>query len=106
MSPIRSISLIALLGCALAASVGARAADPTTTAPETTAPAKPATTASAKGKPKVRDPNEVVCRKEEVLGSRLETRRVCMTRSEWAEANRVNRAEIERAQVQRGGSAQ
>lgn len=99
----RFFSLAALLGCTLTASIAVRAADPPS-APE---PAKPAATASTRdGKPKLRDPNEVVCRKEEVLGSRLETRRVCMTRSEWAEANRTNRTDLERAQVQRGASAQ
>ncbi|MGL3822102.1 hypothetical protein [Sphingopyxis sp. R3-92] len=98
----RFTSLTALLGCALATSIPAHAAE-TPAAP----PGKPATTASASGgKAKSRDPNEVVCRKEQVLGSRLETRRVCMTRSEWAEANRVDRGALERAQIQRGTSAQ
>lgn len=97
----RFTSLAALLGCALTTSVALHAAEPPAT------PGKPATTASASGgKAKFRDPNEIVCRKEQVLGSRLETRRVCMTRSEWAEANRVNRGELERAQVQRGSSTQ
>ena len=53
------------------------------------------------GKKKTTDPNEVVCRKEEVLGSRLATRKVCKTRAEWAEETRENRGNIERAQVQR-----
>ncbi|OWQ97783.1 hypothetical protein CDQ91_08995 [Sphingopyxis witflariensis] len=99
----RFIPLATLLGCTLTASIAVSAADPPA-APE---PAKPATTASARdGKPKLRDPNEIICRKEQVLGSRLETKRRCMTRSEWAEANRVTRGELERAQVQRGTSAQ
>ena len=34
---------------------------------------------------KTHDPNEVVCERQEVLGSRLQTKRICMTRSEWAD---------------------
>ena len=48
------------------------------------------------------DPNEVVCEKQEVLGSRLGSKRVCKTRSEWAEQRRLERQEIEKVQVQRG----
>lgn len=51
---------------------------------------------------KERDPNQVVCEKVEVLGSRVSTKRVCMTRSEWAERRRTERMEIERAQVNKG----
>lgn len=59
-----------------------------------------ATSATAQEDPKrkARDPNEVVCKKEEVLGSRLQTRKVCMTRAEWAERRRLDREEIRRAQ--------
>ena len=46
--------------------------------------------------------SEIVCEKTEVLGSRLGTKRVCMTRAEWAERRRLERQEIEKAQVQRG----
>jgi hypothetical protein len=51
---------------------------------------------------KERDPNQVVCEKVEVLGSRVSTKRICMTRSEWAERRRLERQEIDRAQVNRG----
>jgi invasion protein IalB len=85
-------------------SVTTQAADPDTASSTATA-AAPATAASGKGKKKA-DPNEVVCRKEEVLGSRLQTQRICMTRSEWAEANRQQRGEVERRQVQRGSVTQ
>lgn len=47
------------------------------------------------------DQNETVCEKVEVIGSRLATDRVCMTRAQWAEQKRLNRQEIERVQVQR-----
>lgn len=62
----------------------------------------PAAASAAESKDKkAKDPNEVVCRKEEVLGSRLQSRKVCMTRAEWADTRRENRSNIERAQVQR-----
>jgi hypothetical protein len=48
------------------------------------------------------DPDEVVCEKVEVIGSRLASNRVCMTRAQWAERKRLDREEIERAQTQRG----
>ena len=48
------------------------------------------------------DPNEIVCEKQEVLGSRLATQRICHTRAEWAELKRNDRQDLERIQVQRG----
>ncbi len=48
------------------------------------------------------DPNEIVCEKQEVLGSRLATRRVCRTRAEWADLRLQDRQDIEKIQVQRG----
>ena len=97
MLPVRSLSLAALLGCSMMLSVATQAADPDT--------ASSTAAAAGKGKKKA-DPNEVVCRKEEVLGSRLQSQRICMTRSEWAEANRQQRSEVERRQVQRGSVTQ
>ena len=104
MLPVRSLSLAALLGCSMMMSAATQAADPDTASSAATA-AAPTTTASGKGKKKA-DPNEVICRKEEVLGSRLQSQRICMTRSEWAEANRQQRSEVERRQVQRGTAGQ
>lgn len=51
---------------------------------------------------KALDPNEVVCEKQPVAGSRLATKRVCMTRAQWADLKSQDRQEIEKAQVQRG----
>ena len=48
------------------------------------------------------DPNQVVCEKQEVLGSRLATTRVCHTRAEWAALRLADRQEIDRAQINRG----
>lgn len=47
---------------------------------------------------KKRDPNEVVCKRETILGSRLASKKVCMTRSQWAERARLDREAVERAQ--------
>ena len=49
-----------------------------------------------------RDPNEVVCEKQQELGSRVAMKRICMTRAEWAERRRLDRSEIEKAQTNRG----
>jgi hypothetical protein len=49
--------------------------------------------------PKTPDPGEIVCQKQEVLGSRLATRKVCMTRSQWAESKRLDRQDTEKAQA-------
>lgn len=42
-------------------------------------------------KPLPGSPDEVVCQKEEVIGSRLATRRVCLTRAQWAERQQAER---------------
>lgn len=57
-----------------------------------------ATPAAKNDKGKHHDPNEVVCRTQDVLGSRLKRRRVCMTRSEWTEQQRIDRSLVERSQ--------
>lgn len=55
---------------------------------------------------KPRNPNEVICEKQKVVGSRLGTRRVCMTRAQWADLQLQDRQEVERVQVRRGMSGQ
>lgn len=47
----------------------------------------------------VRNPNEMVCEKHSVLGSRIQTKRVCMTRGQWADRRSQDRQEIEKAQT-------
>jgi hypothetical protein len=44
------------------------------------------------------DPNKMVCVQERVIGSRLNTRRVCRTRAEWAEHRAETRREVEESQ--------
>jgi hypothetical protein len=45
------------------------------------------------------DLNKVVCEKVEILGSRLASKKVCMTRYEWAERRQADRHEVEKAQT-------
>lgn len=52
------------------------------------------------------DPSEVVCEKQPVLGSRIQTKRVCMTRSQWADVRSQDRQEIDKVQTRRGSSGQ
>lgn len=44
------------------------------------------------------DPNERVCEKIIVTGSRIASKTVCMTRAQWAERQRDDRDAVERAQ--------
>lgn len=76
--------------CALAAALTGLLVAPAL-AQQTASPAAPT--------PKAKDPNEVICEKQEVLGSRLAVRRVCMTRAEWAEHKRLQRQTIDKTQV-------
>ena len=46
------------------------------------------------------DANQIVCQAQTEIGSRLNRRRVCRTRAEWAEHQRMYRQNIERAQQQ------
>ncbi len=53
---------------------------------------------SASGQAAGYDPNERICEKMIVTGSRLASKKVCMTRAEWDERRRSDRDAIERAQ--------
>jgi len=46
-----------------------------------------------------KDPNRMVCEKQEVLGSRLGSKRVCMTAAEWATKRREERMAIDKSQT-------
>ena len=50
---------------------------------------------------KTPDPNEVVCEKERDSSSRIVVRQVCMTRGQWSEQRRMDRQEIDKAQILR-----
>ncbi len=53
-------------------------------------------------KPTAADPNQIICRTQDVLGSRLQKRRVCMTRAQWADAQSQDQQAVERVQSMRG----
>ena len=44
------------------------------------------------------DPNRIICEREEVIGSRLGGRRVCLTALQWEEKRREHRESTERVQ--------
>lgn len=44
------------------------------------------------------DPNEKVCEKITMVGSRLATKRICATRAEWADYRRQDRDALDKAQ--------
>jgi hypothetical protein len=50
--------------------------------------------------PKQHDPNEVVCERVKLPGSRVDARKVCGTRAQWAELRKREREMAN--QVQRG----
>ena len=80
---------VLLLAAAGLSSAGSAFAQPTQVPAEPTAK-------------KMLDPSEVVCEKQEVLGSRVATKRICMTRSQWADLRSQDRQEIEKVQTRRG----
>jgi hypothetical protein len=46
-----------------------------------------------------KDPNRMVCEKQQVLGSRLGSKRVCMTAAEWDTKRREERMAIDKSQT-------
>jgi invasion protein IalB len=70
-----------------------------------TAAAPSQTQATTEAKP-AQNSNEIVCQKQEVTGSRLGVKRICMTRSQWADRQMQDRQEVERVQVKRGALAE
>jgi len=62
------------------------------------APAQPAAQPAARP--------QLICEKQEALGSRLAKRKVCKTREQWAQDRMDDRQLIEKVQVQRGMKAE
>jgi hypothetical protein len=48
------------------------------------------------------DPNRVICRTEEVIGSRLASKKTCLTATQWEQLRRDQRDTVERIQAFRG----
>lgn len=63
--------------------------------------AQPAQTQEQAATKRALDPNEIICERQQELGSRIASKRVCKTREEWAEERRSNRMAIDKAQTQR-----
>ena len=66
----------------------------------------PATAAPVAQEKKANDPNQVVCERQESTGSRIASKRVCMTRAQWAERKLQDRQELDRVQIQRGSKGE
>jgi hypothetical protein len=64
-----------------------------------TAPADPATS-SAPAAQKLKDPNRIICEREEEIGSRLGGKKTCKTAQEWQEWRQQNRDQVETWQRQ------
>ena len=63
----------------------------------------PVAAAAQNKKPEPKDPNRIICEKQPVLGSRLATKKVCMTAAEWEIRRREDREAIDKAQTNRRG---
>ena len=83
--------------CAVAAAVAGLLASAPSAAQ--TAPAGAAAATSQKA---ADNANEVVCERQAVTGSRVASRRICMTRAQWADLKLQDRQEVEKAQTRRG----
>lgn len=59
-----------------------------------------ANSAQASERKKNDDPNRMICEKQEVLGTRLASKRVCKTAAEWEAERRQDRQAIDKAQTQ------
>lgn len=62
------------------------------------APALAQTQAAKQAKPAKNDPNRIICEKIEQIGSRLATKRICMTAAQWEERRRLDREDLENTQ--------
>lgn len=70
----------------------------------TAMPAAAQTTPAAapKANSELSDPNRIVCKKEEGIGSRLAAKKVCLTVQEWKDLAEANREHTEKVQQQSG----
>lgn len=53
------------------------------------------------GEKKAEDPNRLICKSEEVVGSRLAKQKRCLTKAQWAEDRRIQKLAIDKAQTGR-----
>ena len=62
--------------------------------------AAPAAAAGDSPRHAPKNPNDMICRDVGVTGSRLDVKRICMTRQQWDEQRRDARDAVDRAQTQ------
>ena len=62
------------------------------------APALAQPNAVQRAKPAQNDPGRVICEKVEKIGSRISSKRICMTAVQWAEKRRMDREDLEATQ--------
>lgn len=86
---------------ALVSAAGAEEAPPATA--ETPAPAEAAPPASKPAQLVVGDPNEVICKNEEVIGTRF-AKRICMTRAQREARAKAGREMLQGQQKNSGGA--
>jgi len=67
------------------------------TASASVAAADPAQPSTQTGRPKL-DPNQRICEDVTQVGSRLATKRICATRSEWAAQKKADRETVDAIQ--------
>lgn len=63
----------------------------------------PAAAQSAAKAATPQDPNKLVCKSEETLGTRLGSHKVCKTAAEWAAEAEANRSAVEDIRTQAAG---
>lgn len=80
------ITRLVAVATMLAAGGAAWAAEPSAAPAAAPAAASPITVTGAKED--LKDPDQVVCRKETDTGSRIKSTKVCMSRRQWAEQGR------------------
>jgi hypothetical protein len=80
------IARVLFPGVLILAAAGAALADPPAppASPTQTATAAPVAKVAAAKAANARDDQKVVCKYEQVTGSRLEGHKVCMTKADWA----------------------
>lgn len=59
-----------------------------------TAPAAPAPSSSS-STDKAKDPNRIICERQDEIGSRLGGGKVCHTAAEWDQLRKANREQVE-----------
>ena len=57
-------------------------------------------TVAASHKGRTKSPDDIICKELSMSGSRLDEKRVCMTRFQWEDQQREARQTIEKAQTQ------